>query len=414
METFSGFEDVVIIDDFFIFWIVVAQSLHVEDVFFHVFVAGVDAQMFFFELFFADDDNVSGVRFFDVEVDIFFADDVVVVVFGGLWLSQKIFWAQVVIVEEGVDFVCDFVFFEHLVVVFDDFADFVELDLVVFDDFFDIYSHIWYVAEELKHRDAFEEFVVVLVVEPAFDGEAVVLVEGVGDGAVVDDDDVFEVAAEFGEVLDEGGVDEGAVFAEEAEVEDVFFVDLVEQRVRVLWETRGEDDDFVELRHVLQKLLHERAHQDVDVVDLVFDVDLDDHVARAAREWEEVAVDQCFVEVEHERFFLVLGLREEKSRLRRQTTVKRPVRDVRVRLRRGDVVLSRVVAFRVVGRFRTNRVLYDVVAADVADDVVWDFVVCGSWEVNFSDDFFFVQHFFWNYLNLIMFLYYYYNNIIIK
>ena len=129
---------------------------------------------------------------------------------------------------------------------------------------------------------------------------------------------------------------------------------------------------------MLQKLLHERAHQDVDVVDLVFDVDLDDHVARAAREWEEVAVDQGFVEVEHERFFLVLGLREEKSRLRRQTTVKRPVRDVRVRLRRGDVVLSRVVAFRVVGRFRTNRVLYDVVAADVADDVVWDFGVCGS------------------------------------
>jgi hypothetical protein len=121
-----------------------------------------------------------------------------------------------------------------LVVVFDDFADFVELDLVVFDDFFDIYSDIWYVAEELEDRDAFEEFVVVLVVEPAFDGEAVVLVEGVGDGAVVDDDDVFEVAAEFGEVLDEGGVDEGAVFAEEAEVEDVFFVDLVEQRVRVL------------------------------------------------------------------------------------------------------------------------------------------------------------------------------------
>ena len=58
--------------------------MHVEDVFFHVFVAGVVAQMFFFELFFADDDDVSGVCFFDVEVDIFFADDVVVVVFGGL------------------------------------------------------------------------------------------------------------------------------------------------------------------------------------------------------------------------------------------------------------------------------------------------------------------------------------------
>lgn len=157
---------------FFFFWIVISHGLHVENIFFYVIVACVNTQMFFFELFFADDNNVSGVSFFDghivdviIVIDIFFAGDnnIIIIIFRGLWFSQKIFGAQIAIViiiveigEEKIDFVADFVFFEHLIVVFDDFADFIELDLVVFHDFFDVDSDVGDVAEELENRDAFE------------------------------------------------------------------------------------------------------------------------------------------------------------------------------------------------------------------------------------------------------------------
>ena len=70
--------------------------------------------------------------------------------------------------------------------------------------------------------------------EPAADGNGVLRVEDVGGRGVVDDDGVFELAADLGEIFDIVALVVVAAFAEEAVVHDVVDIQLVEERVTIL------------------------------------------------------------------------------------------------------------------------------------------------------------------------------------
>lgn len=71
--------------------------------------------------------------------------------------------------------------------------------------------------------------------EPTADGHGVLRVEDVGCGRVVDDDGVFEIAADLGQVLDVVPLVVVTAFTEKPMVDNVVDVKLVEKRIAVLF-----------------------------------------------------------------------------------------------------------------------------------------------------------------------------------
>jgi hypothetical protein len=83
-------------------------------------------------------------------------------------------------------------------------------------------------GEILEHRDQIQEFVVVRVGKPAADGHGMLRVEDVGCGRVVDDDGVFEVSADLGEIFDVVALVVVATLSEEPVMNDLVDVELIE------------------------------------------------------------------------------------------------------------------------------------------------------------------------------------------
>ena len=71
--------------------------------------------------------------------------------------------------------------------------------------------------------------------EPTADGHGVLRVEDVGCGRVVDDDGVFEIAADLGQVLDVVSLVIVAAFTEKPMVNNIVDVKLIEKRIAVLF-----------------------------------------------------------------------------------------------------------------------------------------------------------------------------------
>ena len=105
---------------------------------------------------------------------------------------------------------------------------------VVADEAADRVPHVIHLRHLGKKRDEVEQSPVVRVIVPRQDGEALLGLEHVGSGGVVDDDGILAIAADLRHVFREYAVDEGAVLAEESRRCESLRVHHVHQRVRIL------------------------------------------------------------------------------------------------------------------------------------------------------------------------------------
>lgn len=67
----------------------------------------------------------------------------------------------------------------------------------------------------------------------------------------IDNDHIFEIAAETTQIFHKYAVVENAVFSEETVGRCLGLVELLEQRIRILAEGGGVDHDFIERSHAL-------------------------------------------------------------------------------------------------------------------------------------------------------------------
>jgi len=89
-------------------------------------------------------------------------------------------------------------------------------------------------SQVFEDGNEIQKLVVVRIRKPAADRDGVLGVEYVRRGRVVDDDGVFEVPADLGEILDIVALVVVATFSEEPVVDYLVDVQLIQQRVAIL------------------------------------------------------------------------------------------------------------------------------------------------------------------------------------
>jgi hypothetical protein len=125
-------------------------------------------------------------------------------------------------------------------------------------------------SEILENGDKIEELIVVRIRKPTADGNCVLWVENVGCWGVVDDDCVFEVTSDLGEVLHIVALVVVTALTEKPMVNNLVNVKLIQERVAVLRDRRRKDHHFIKLANPLHELINTWTFDDVDIVVIAF------------------------------------------------------------------------------------------------------------------------------------------------
>ena len=126
-------------------------------------------------------------------------------------------------------------------------------------------SHIVHSGQKLERWHETHQLVVVRVVVPTENRDAVLGLELVAVRRVVDDYDVLHPSSHSLHILDELVIKESAVLSEEPLRCNSLRIQDVHQRNGILGQTGREDDHLVVLAHLLDELLAARSHKHVDL-----------------------------------------------------------------------------------------------------------------------------------------------------